>query len=235
MSSPAVHWVVASERSPLPPPRTREEAIRYLRDGVTVAQLQRRLVLFALSRMPRQLKSLPDAQDLAQDAIAETLGGLVEGRGRQWDPVKHPDPFLYLSSVITSLKSNEITSLRFQREQLWDGPEDEEPDAPASGPGVDDVVRKRRKYRHGLARLAEVRARLTQKSDALGLRVLDALEEGVIEPARIADELGVPVADVYHARTRMKGHLDAVLEADPDSSGPMKAAALSSPESEGGT
>jgi len=199
-------------RAPDPPLPTDPKALQARFDA-----LRPRLLLFAIKHVAEPM----DPEEMVHTAVQSAMSAVLTGKGRHWPREKCPSLLTFMLNAVSSVISHEFektyTELRAGSIHQEDGPDLEPPPPSASAP--DDVLRKSRRLKRGYARIDAVEARL----DPLALRVFRRMQDGTYDATDLAVACDVDVADIYRARARVKDHIDAVLDADPDSSGPREA------------
>lgn len=156
-------------------------------------EIARRLTLFAKRRLGTR-GTIEDAQDLAFEAIRRTL----DPDYASWDGSR---PLLeFLGSIVNGLIQNRTRSRPLKLEVARPL---ERLDAAVPGPEQPLAARQ-----VGDRALALLSARLD--GDDVGVRVLGLSIEGIDKPQDQAQQLGVPVKDIYNARRRLAAHVEAV-------------------------
>ena len=188
------------------------EALARIESEVDLPFLER-LTHYALNESRRRawrgvwnghLPSGKEAQDLADDALADIIIGI-----REWDLAKHPDLFKFLCDVIHSELYHLATSAENRKGRLSvEQPEETKPefvDHPLSRPdspnACEALVSKEEEASNEALFFAlhEFFA-----GDTLVQRVLDCIFEGTDKRADIARQLKVTEQEITNARKRME-------------------------------
>lgn len=157
--------------------------------------IRKRLVAFAR----RKGLTREDAEQVAQEAI----GRVFDPAYAPYDADLHGDLLRFLGSVVNGMISN----LRKRRSYT-----------PLSMQAVSAVVETAPSPEdHAIAReqAREVVDVLVERTadDPIAHRILTLIEEGVITPIEQAARLGVPIAEIYKAKRRLKTHCAAIRKA----------------------
>lgn len=206
------------ESLPRPPPPDAPPPLEDVLASQDWADLARRLTRYAHVRL--RGRSWETAEELAQEAIAR----LLDPAYASWDRERHPDLFDALGYIVNGLVSNyrQRKATRAHHVTLRDDIDEADDDAPRDprsdpdddehAPPPDAVVLRGEDpaeespagHRGAEAAMAALRARLV--GDALGLGLLDQIQQGEGRPLAQAKALGVTVAEVYTAKRRLMHH-----------------------------
>jgi DNA-directed RNA polymerase specialized sigma24 family protein len=180
------------ERPPLEPgAAARAARITAAVEKLDWANVSRRLERYAFTCTKKRSKEL--AADVAQTAITQVLDPFY----MEWDPDKVPDLFDHLKNVVRGIVSNRRRTRRTTGEIATD---DEELDEMATSPEPDPET--------ALAdrdAAANVMDRMTRAlaGDALALKLVALLADGIESPTEQAEAAGASYDDVRNARKRM--------------------------------
>jgi DNA-directed RNA polymerase specialized sigma24 family protein len=175
--------------------RMRSSESRRLLETASWDEIARRLSLFARRRLGSR-GTMEDAQDLAFEAIRRAL----DPDYADWDPGAQPSLLRHLGSVVNGLIQNRTRSRALA---LASARKPETLDV--VGPSPEDGLSARQQTERALELLS---SRLG--ADAVARSVLALTLDGIDKPRHQAERLGAPVGDIYNARRRLDGHIDAV-------------------------
>jgi DNA-directed RNA polymerase specialized sigma24 family protein len=167
-------------------------------------------------------RSLSDAQDLAQSAIADAYRA-VDGGG--WDPQRGPLMGFLVARVIASA-SDERRRKRNTCE-VWLDQEDEDEEGPVSRYekhlGADEPPADQALHRLRLARTFHDRLVSRVAADPLAIEVITQMKDGVSKPRDLGTATGRPLGDIVEARRRIRYHASEVTKELSASAGSSRA------------
>ncbi|ADO73729.1 sigma-70 family RNA polymerase sigma factor [Stigmatella aurantiaca] len=142
------------------------------------------------------------ARDLVQEAVMRALDGR-----RNWNPEQVPDLDVYLCETVRSIMNAEFRSSAMNT-YLYeeDSVELDKVQALAEKTTPEDE----HLHREQIRRRVDLILRATQNEKSL-LALVEAIMDGCDKPTKVADQLGIPVEEVYNA-TRKLARRALVLE-----------------------
>jgi hypothetical protein len=149
------------------------------------------------------------ADELVNTACVKALGG-----DRKWNREEYPDLVDFLGSAMFSTRGHDLERADNRRQQLHDGPDDEDRVRDASGDEKEADERTERKLVRWLGALRKDRA-----NDKECLRLLESFEKGCLKAAKQAEETGWKVPVVRRVRRRLFDRAEVVMRTTPDDSG----------------
>lgn len=151
----------------------------------------------------------PDAAS-AEDLFAETLRAAVQRErvGERWDPDGTVSALAHLGSILSGIRAN---NRRYQKRRPLERVEDADG---AQGPtpwqpivSAEQALIDREDDEQRGQLKAEVRRRLAEDTDgALPIAMMDAADEGIHGPKRLAEHLQCPIDKVRLAQRRIAYH-----------------------------
>ena len=142
------------------------------------------------------------AVDLVQEAVVRALDGR-----RNWNPEQVPDLDVFLFETVRSIMSAEFRSgAKNKSLDEEDSFEFDKEQALTEKITLEDE----HLHREHVRRRVDIILRATQNEERL-LALVEAIMEGCNKPAKVAEQLGIPVEEVYKA-TRKLARRALVLE-----------------------
>jgi DNA-directed RNA polymerase specialized sigma24 family protein len=173
------------------------------------ARILKQLTAIAFKRI--RGRSMSDAKDLAQSAIADAYESLERGG---WDPEKGPLMSFLVAKVIGSA-GNERRRKRNACE-VWLDEEDEEADEAVSRHekhlGTDAPAPEEALHRLRFAHTFHDRLVARVAGDAPVLEMIPLMKEGLCTPSDLAAATGRPLAEIVEARRRIRYHAETITK-----------------------
>ena len=187
-----------------------EIARRFLGADWTTIDLHLRKVSFGLLQQTDDTM----ADDLIQEAKMRVWAGIEKGKGRRWNPLKHPDLGRYLAWVVRSHFRNELGT-PYERDRVHAEEGREHVALEPSGDAY-RVLLSGGRLRRGEDRIRRTRERL----DPLALAVFDEILAKTFDPAAFTAKHDLTMDEVKEARQRAKYAWKSVIESDTDADSP---------------
>lgn len=153
-------------------------------------------------------------EDIIQEAIARVYGQGENGRFRNWDSEKYPDLGLFLKFIVKEIVQQEITQLTgYSKEQLcWEDDPGEERELDVDNTDSADshtpvTPENSILDKENIVRLPAKIDEIANGDYELGLVTL-CIHDGTTKSSQIADEIELPIKDVYNLKKRLKRRLE---------------------------
>lgn len=181
------------------------------------ASIRPRLIKYARSKefMLEAIGSEKSYEDIIQEAIARIYGQGENGRYRNWNSEKYPDIGLFLKFIIQEIVQQEVENLTdYSKEQIfWDENPGEEKELnvnsfDSADAHISETPESTNINKEHIERLPAKIEEVSGEDYELGLIIMCIHQDGITKSSQIADELELPVKDVYNLKKRLKRRLE---------------------------
>jgi len=186
------------------PPAPQTEVLRLFDDADWSTIL--RAMMVAAMRVTGKNRSA--AEDACQSAYASVRSRALGGKGKRWDPARHPNLQLFM---ICAVYSEAIDAHRVNR-RFWFMDESAESRLTTATTDPARMLAHNARTQRGLEIIADAAAKL----DVQGRALLEDVVAGTFEPLEFGDRFALSTAEVNATRQRVKYHLRVLIDADPD-------------------